>query len=70
MGQDNAETAQQIENVIGEIRKILRSIASSEQPASQLEIAELKALGETYARLTERLQVQTDEGETDRLTEN
>jgi len=50
------ETDQQrLEDVIGRMQKIQRAIKASRQPASMLELMELKELGNEYARIVERL---------------
>ena len=46
----------QIDAVIKRLQKIQRGIAGSRQPASQLELATLQALGRDYARLQQQLQ--------------
>ena len=51
-GQNNQE---RLEKIIKRMRKIQRSIKASGQPASMLELMELKDLGLEYARIIERL---------------
>ena len=46
---------QRLEAVIGRMQKIQRAIKASRQPASMLELMELKELGNEYARIIERL---------------
>jgi len=46
---------QRLEDVIGRMQKIQRAIKASRQPASMLELMELKELGNEYARIVERL---------------
>ena len=51
-----AELRKKIDDVIGRLQKIQRTIAGSRQPASRFEIEELKELGERYAELNKELQ--------------
>lgn len=44
-----------IADVIRKLQKIQRAIRSTRQPASMLELERLKALGEEYAKLVEKL---------------
>ncbi|HUT42356.1 MAG TPA: hypothetical protein VM011_13570 [Gammaproteobacteria bacterium] len=47
--------AQELERIIKRMQKIQRAIKASRQPASMLELEELKALGRAYARIIDRL---------------
>jgi len=53
--QNTADDQQRLEAVIGRMQKIQRAIKASRQPASMLELMELKELGNEYARIIERL---------------
>lgn len=53
--QYTADDQQRLEAVIGRMQKIQRAIKASRQPASMLELMELKELGNEYARIIERL---------------
>ena len=46
---------QRLADVITRMQKIQRAIKASRQPASMLELQELKDLGNEYARIVERL---------------
>ena len=46
---------QRLADVITRMQKIQRAIEASRQPASMLELQELKGLGNEYARIVERL---------------
>ena len=50
-----ADDQQRLEAVIKRMHKIQRAIKASRQPASMLELMELKDLGNEYARIVERL---------------
>lgn len=50
-----ADDQQRLETVISRMQKIQRAIKASGQPASMLELMELKQLGNEYARIIERL---------------
>ena len=50
-----ADDQQRLETVISRMQKIQRAIKASRQPASMLEMMELKQLGNEYARIIERL---------------
>ena len=47
--------AQELERIITRMQKIQRAIMASRQPASMLELQELKELGRAYARIIDRL---------------
>jgi hypothetical protein len=47
--------ARELERIISRMQKIQRAIQASHQPASMLELEELKALGREYARIIDRL---------------
>jgi hypothetical protein len=47
--------AQELGRIIGRMQQIQRAIRTSRQPASMLELEELKALGREYARIIDRL---------------
>lgn len=47
--------AQELERIIKRMQKIQRAIKASRQPASMLELEELKELGRRYARIVDRL---------------
>jgi hypothetical protein len=47
---------ERLEDIIRRMQKIQRAIKASRQPASMLELAELKSLGTEYARIVERLE--------------
>jgi hypothetical protein len=49
------DNQQRLETVIKRMQKIQRAIKASRQPASMLELTELKELGNEYARIIERL---------------
>jgi hypothetical protein len=55
--QESSVTAdeQELERIITRMQKIQRSIKASSQPASMLELEELKSLGREYARIVDRL---------------
>ena len=46
---------ERLEDIIRRMQKIQRAIKASRQPASMLELAELKSLGTEYARIVARL---------------
>jgi hypothetical protein len=46
---------QELERIISRMQRIQRNIKASRQPASMLELEELKSLGREYARIVERL---------------
>jgi hypothetical protein len=50
-----SDDQQRLESVIKRMQKIQRAIKASRQPASMLELMELKDLGNEYARIVERL---------------
>ena len=52
---DVASAQQELERIITRMQKIQRTISSSRQPASMLELEELKSLGREYARIVERI---------------
>lgn len=54
-GTGAAAYAQELERIIGRMQKIQRAIKASRQPASMLELEELKSLGREYARVIERM---------------
>jgi len=56
-----AELQGQLEEIIRRMQKIQRSIQSSRQPASRLELMELEDLGRKYARNIEQLADLSDE---------
>ena len=47
--------AQELERIIRRMHKIQRAIKASRQPASMLELEELKELGRAYTRIIDRL---------------
>ncbi|MGD2112527.1 MAG: hypothetical protein PVI50_04010 [Gammaproteobacteria bacterium] len=47
--------AHELERIITRMQEIQRAIQASHQPASMLELEELKALGREYARIIDRL---------------
>lgn len=50
-----AAAEQELERIITRMQTIQRAIAASRQPASMLELEELKSLGREYARIIDRL---------------
>lgn len=48
-------TTLELERIIRRMQRIQRAIKASRQPASMLELEELKALGREYARLIDRM---------------
>jgi hypothetical protein len=54
--------AQALERIIARMQEIQRAIKASRQPASMLELEELKELGREYARIVDRLA--NDSGDT------
>ena len=52
---DVASAQQELERIITRMQKIQRAISSSRQPASMLELEELKSLGRKYACIVDRL---------------
>ncbi len=55
MNKYEAEYAQELERIIQRMQKIQRTIKASHQPASMLELEELKLLGREYARIIEHM---------------
>jgi hypothetical protein len=53
---------ERLEEIIRRMQKIQRSIRASRQPASRLELMELRDLGGEYARIIEQLTGLTDTG--------
>ena len=51
-----AQLQTQIDQVIGRLQEIQRSIAGSRQPAGRIELESLQELGRSYARLQRQLQ--------------
>jgi hypothetical protein len=51
-----------LEEIIGRMQKIQRAIKASRQPASRLELIELKSLGLEYSRIIEQLTDLPDAG--------
>jgi division protein CdvB (Snf7/Vps24/ESCRT-III family) len=51
-----------LEEIIRRMQKLQRSIQASRQPASRLELMELRDLGMEYARIIEQLTGLTDAG--------
>ncbi len=49
------ELQERLEEIIRRMQKIQRSIQASRQPASRLELKELRDLGLEYARIIEQL---------------
>jgi hypothetical protein len=49
------ELQERLEEIIRRMQKIQRSIQASRQPASRLELMELRDLGLEYARIIEQL---------------
>jgi len=56
------ELHERLEEIIRRMRKIQRSIQASRQPASRLELMELRDLGGEYAGIIEQLTDLPDEG--------
>ena len=52
---EELEVHAELERVVERVQKIQRAIKASRQPASMLEIRELRNLGLAYTRLVERL---------------
>ena len=50
-----AELQERLEEIIRRMQKIQRSIRASRQPASRLELMELKDLGREYADIIDKL---------------
>ena len=50
-----AELQERLEEIFRRMQKIQRSIRASRQPASRLELMELRELGGEYARIIEQL---------------
>lgn len=48
-------TTRELERIIARMQKLQRAIQASRQPASMLELEELKALGREYGRIIDRL---------------
>jgi division protein CdvB (Snf7/Vps24/ESCRT-III family) len=57
-----AELQERLAAIIRRMQKIQRSIQASRQPASRLELMELRELGEEYARIIEQLTGLPDAG--------
>ena len=57
-----AELQERLEEIIRRMQKIQRSIRASRQPASRLELMELRDLGGEYARIIEKLTGLADAG--------
>ena len=57
-----AELQERLEEIIRRMQKIQRSIQASRQPASRLELMELRDLGGEYARIIEQLTGLADTG--------
>lgn len=57
-----AELQERLEEIIRRMQKIQRSIRASRQPASRLELMELRDLGGEYARIIEQLTGLADTG--------
>jgi hypothetical protein len=57
-----AELQERLEEIIRRMQKIQRSIRASRQPASRLELMELRELGGEYARIIEQLTGLADTG--------
>jgi division protein CdvB (Snf7/Vps24/ESCRT-III family) len=57
-----AELQDRLEEIIRRMQKIQRSIQASRQPASRLELMELRDLGGEYARIIEQLSDLPDAG--------
>jgi len=55
MKSESTTPAQELERIIRRMQKIQRAIKASRQPASMLELEELKDLGRQYARIIDRL---------------
>jgi hypothetical protein len=53
--------AHELGRIIRRMQQIQRAIGASHQPASMLELEELKALGREYARLIDRLANEPDD---------
>ena len=56
------ELQERLEKIIRRMQKIQRSIRASRQPASRLELMELRDLGGEYARIIEQLTGLADTG--------
>ena len=57
-----AELQERLEEIIRRMQKIQRSIQASRQPASRLELMELRELGGEYAHIIEQLTGLPDAG--------
>ena len=57
-----AELQERLEEIIRRMQKIQRSIQASRQPASRLELMELRELGGEYAHVIEQLNDLPDTG--------
>jgi hypothetical protein len=57
-----AELQERLEEIIGRMQKIQRSIQASRQPASRMELMELRDLGGEYAGIIEQLTDLPDAG--------
>lgn len=55
MQQPSETDVRELERIISRMQAIQRHIKASGQPASMLELEELKSLGRKYARIVERL---------------
>lgn len=51
----NTTAQQELERIILRMQTIQQAIKSSRQPASMLELEELKSLGREYARIIDRI---------------
>lgn len=49
------EAEAELERIIGRMQELQRAIATTGQPASFLQLEELRELGREYARIVERL---------------
>jgi division protein CdvB (Snf7/Vps24/ESCRT-III family) len=58
-----AELQERLEEIIRRMQKIQRSVRASRQPASRLELMELRDLGGEYARIIEQLTELPDAGQ-------
>jgi len=59
---NDGSPVQELERIIRRMQKIQHAIGTSRQPASMLELEELKELGREYARIIDRLA--NDSGDT------
>jgi hypothetical protein len=51
----SATPVEELERIVARMQKIQRNLRASRQPASMLELEELKELGRAYARIVDRL---------------